>query len=144
MTEKPVAKASVLINAPAARVWDALTNPELIRQYLFGTQVTTNWQVGSPITYRGVWEGKPYEDKGTILQIEPEKVLTSTYWSPLSGVPDLPAYYKTVRYELANEGHATRLTVTQDNNDTEEEVEQVKSNWEMVLTGLKNLLENQA
>lgn len=142
MIEKPVAKVSVLINAPAAKVWDALTNPILIEQYLFGTHVETDWQVGSPIRYRGVWEGKPYEDKGEIIEVVPEKVLASTYWSPLSGVPDSPAYYKTVRYELSPEDGATRLTVSQDNNDSEEEVGQSKANWEMVLNGLKKLVEN--
>jgi uncharacterized protein YndB with AHSA1/START domain len=143
MTEKPVAKASITINATASQVWEALTDPDLIEQYLFGTHVTTDWQVGSPIHYRGVWEGKPYEDKGQIVQIEPEKLLVSTYWSPLSGVPDLPAYYKTVRYELTPAGRATRVTITQDNNDTEEEMAQSSSNWEMVLGGMKKLLEGE-
>jgi uncharacterized protein YndB with AHSA1/START domain len=142
MLEKPVAKASVLIKAPAAKVWDALTNPVLIEQYLFGTHVETDWQVGSPIIYRGIWEGKPYQDKGEILEVVPEKVLASTFWSALSGVPDDPAYYKTVRYELSSEDSATRLTVTQDNNDSEEEVEHSRANWEMVLNGIKKLVEN--
>ena len=44
---------------PRFEVWEALTSPQMIQQYLFGTQVTTDWQVGSPITYRGVWQGKP-------------------------------------------------------------------------------------
>src|SRR5512137_2683690 len=94
-----IAKAAITINAPASRVWDALTNPHLIKQYLFGTEVATDWKVGSPITYRGTWEGKSYEDKGKILQIEPGRLLVSTYWSSLSSVPDIPENYKTVRYE---------------------------------------------
>ena len=53
MSKTYVAKAAITINAPASKVWDALTNPDLIKQYLFGTEVTTDWQVGSPITYRG-------------------------------------------------------------------------------------------
>jgi len=142
MTVKSVAKTSILIHAPAAEVWDALTNPVMIEQYLFGTHVDTDWQVGSPIRYSGVWEGKPYEDKGQILEVEPGKKLVSTFWSQLSGVPDLPAYYKTVRYELSPEGDSTRLTVTQDNNDSEKEAEEARANWDMVLTGLKKLLES--
>ena len=85
-----IAKATILINSPVSRVWDALTNPELIKQYLFGTQVTTDWKVGSPITYKGTWEGKAYEDKGKVLQVEPGKLLVSTFWSSLSGLPDAP------------------------------------------------------
>ena len=117
MSKTYIAKATITINAPASKVWDALTKPDLIKQYLFGTEVTTDWKVGSPITYKGTWEGKTYEDKGKILQIEPGKLLVSTYWSSFSGVPDIPENYQTVRYELSVEGGGTRLTIIQDNND---------------------------
>jgi uncharacterized protein YndB with AHSA1/START domain len=141
MSKTYVAKAAITINAPASKVWDALTKPDLIRQYLFDTEVTTDWQVGSPITYRGTWEGKTYEDKGKILQIEPGKLLVSTYWSSFSGQPDIPDNYSTVCYELSAEGSGTRLTVIQDNNDTQEAAEHSERNWKMVLDGLKKLLE---
>jgi uncharacterized protein YndB with AHSA1/START domain len=142
MNETRIAKATITINVPPSKVWNALTNPDLIKQYLFGTQVTTDWKVGSPITYRGVWQGKSYEDKGQVIQIEPEKLLVSTFWSALSNLPDRPEFYKTVRYELAKEGSGTRLTVTQDNNDSEEEASHSEQNWQMVLDGIKKILES--
>ena len=112
-TNNPLmAQATIIINAPALKVWDALTKPELIKQYLFGTTVITEWNVGSPIIYEGQWQGKPYQDKGTILKIEPGKLLISTYWSSMAGLPDVPESYKTVRYELSSEGSGTRLTIT--------------------------------
>ena len=135
------AKATITINAPASRVWDALTQPELIKQYLFGTHVTTDWKVGSPITYEGIWEGKAYKDKGTILQIEPGKLLVSTFWSALSGLPDIPENYQTVRYELSAEDHGTRLTITQDNNATQADADHSAQNWSMVLDAMKKMLE---
>lgn len=137
-----LAKASVTVNAPASRVWDALTQPALIKQYLFGTEVSTDWQPGSAITYRGVWEGKPYEDKGKVLQAEPRKRLVSTFWSALAGKPDLPENYQTVSYILDPDGSATRLTVTQNNNASQDEANHSAQNWQMVLDGLKKLLEN--
>ena len=137
-----VAKTTITINAPAARVWDALTQPELIKRYLFGTQVTTDWQVGSPIVYEGIWEGKAYRDKGKVLQVEPGKLLVSTFWSSLAGLPDVPENYQTVRYELSTEGGGTRLTVMQDNNATQEDANHSAQNWSMVLDGLKKLLED--
>jgi len=73
MNKTFTSKSTITINAPASKVWDALTKPELIKQCLFGTEVTTDWRVGSPITYKGEWEGKAYEDKGKVLQIEKEK-----------------------------------------------------------------------
>ena len=138
-----VAKATITINAPAARVWDALTQPELIKRYLFGTQVTTDWQVGSPIVYEGTWEGKAYKDKGQVLQVEPGKLLVSTFWSSLAGLPDVPENYQTVRYELSTESNGTRLTVMQDNNATQEDANHSAQNWNMVLDGMKKLLEGQ-
>src|SRR5216684_1074674 len=100
MANNFIAKKTISINAPAAKIWEALTKPELIKQYLFGTQVTTDWKVGSPIIYKGEWQGKSYEDKGKILKIEPNKLIVSTYWSSMSGMPDAPENYKTVSYEL--------------------------------------------
>ena len=141
MNNKFTTQATTLVNAPASKVWDALTSPSLIKQYLFGTEVTSDWKVGSPITYRGEWEGKSYEDKGEILQIEPDKLLVSTFWSSLAGLPDLPENYKTVRYELSPEGSRTKLTITQDNNATQEEADHSTQNWTTVLDKLKELLE---
>jgi len=104
MNKTLTARATITINAPTSKVWDALTRPHLIKIYLFGTEVTTDWQVGSPITYKGIWQSKTYEDKGRVLQIEPGKLLVSTFWSSLAGLPDAPENYKTVRYELSAAG----------------------------------------
>ena len=134
-------KASITINAPASKVWDALTKPQLIKQYLFGTDVRTEWRVGSPIIYTGIWNGKEYKDKGRVLQVEVGKLLVSSFWSSLSGLPDIPENYKTVRYELTAESSGTRLTIIQDNNDSQEEADHSSQNWKMVLEGIKKLLE---
>ena len=139
-----LAKKSIVVNAPAARVWQALTRPELVKQYLFGTEMTADWRVGGAITYRGQWEGKPYQDKGSVLAFEPEKRLRSTYFSSLSGLEDKPENYNTVTYELAEAKGRTTLTVTQDNNPSPESAEHSAKNWAMVLEGLKKLVENQA
>jgi len=137
-----IAEVSVVANAPASRVWEALTEPELIKQYMFGAEVATDWKEGSPITYRGEFNGKPYEDKGVIIWFEPEKTLVSTHWSPLSGTEDSPENYHTVRYDLKEEeGGRTRLTLTQDNNASEEERAESEKNWKMMLEGLKKLVE---
>jgi uncharacterized protein YndB with AHSA1/START domain len=141
MDEKFNARASLIINSPASKIWKALTDPDLIKQYLFGTEVTTDWQVGSPITYRGVWNGRSYEDKGRVVRFEEGRLLESTFWSSLAGQADLPENYKTVTYELEPAGSATKLTITQDNNATAEEAAHSEENWRMVLDGIKKLLE---
>ena len=136
-----MAEARTTINAPASRVWEALTDPEIIRQYFFGTNVVTDWKVGSPIYYRGVWQGKPYEDKGVILEFEPGRKLVSTHWSPLAGPPDVPENYHTVSYLLSEHDGRTDLTLRQDNNASEEERQHSEQNWNMMLSSLKALLE---
>jgi uncharacterized protein YndB with AHSA1/START domain len=136
-----IATASATFKAPISKVWDALTKPELIKQYMFGTEVTTDWQVGSPITYKGIWEGKAYEDKGKVLEIETEKLLVSTFWSSMSGMPDIAENYNTVRYELTAENNETKLTIIQDNNKSQEEASHSEQNWKVVLDGMKKLLE---
>lgn len=142
MTTKFLARTSLTLNAPAKNVWEALTKPELVKQYFFGTNVSTDWQVGSPIIYQGEWQGKTYEDKGTVLQNEPYKLLVSTFWSSLSGKPDLPENYQTVRYELtAAESNKTVLTVIQDNNETQAAATHSEQNWNVILEGMKKLLE---
>ena len=136
------ARTATTINASASDVWAALTKPELIKKYLFNTAVISDWKVGSPIIYKGEWEGKAFEDKGKILQIEPEKLLMSTHWSPLSGVPDSPENYHTVTYTLSGKGDSTEVTITQDNNATEEEKVHSEANWKTVLDGMKKMLED--
>ncbi|MDE3059154.1 MAG: SRPBCC domain-containing protein [Bacteroidota bacterium] len=138
-----IATQSVTINALAAKVWKALTDPTIVKQYLFGTEVTTDWKVGNPITYKGVWKGKAYEDKGTIINVVPERLIESTYWSGMSGLADVPENYKKVVYKLTPAEKGTTLTVIQDNNATEEEKNHSEENWKVVLTALKELLEKQ-
>jgi uncharacterized protein YndB with AHSA1/START domain len=142
MNKTYVAQTAITINAPAYKVWDALTKPELVKQYLFGTEVTSDWRVGSPITFTGTWEGKKYQDKGKILQVEPGKLLVSTYWSSMGGTPDLPENYNTVRYELSPDKGQTKLTLTQDNNATQEAASHSEQNWKIVLDGLKKVVES--
>jgi uncharacterized protein YndB with AHSA1/START domain len=136
-----VAKASITIRADAGKVWDALTNPALIKQYLFGTEARSDWKKGSPITYKGVWEGKSYEDKGVIVDIVPNTRIVSTYWSSMSGKPDTPDQYNTVTYELAPGNGQTTLTITQDNNPTRESADHSAANWTAVLQSMKAILE---
>jgi len=141
MDNKFTAEVTGTINAPPAKVWEAFTTPRLLKQIFFGADVISDWKVGSSIIYKGEWQGKPYEDKGVILKFEPEKLLVTTHWSPLSGVPDVPENYHTVSYKLSGSGNSTKLTITQDNNATEDEKLHSEQNWKMMLDGVKKMLE---
>lgn len=141
MSKGLVASASIQINAPIYKVWDALTNPGLINKYMFGTVVISDWNEGSSILWRGTWEGKSYEDKGMILKKVPLKTLKISHFSPLSGLPDEEENYHTLIYNLSSFGTETTLHFSQDNNLNEKSRDHSQKNWEMMLEKLKNILE---
>ena len=136
-----VATAQCEIDAPPGEVWRALTDRELIKQYMFGSEVTTDWKPGSPITWQGEFEGRAYEDKGEIISVEPGRLLEVTHFSPLTGQEDRPENYHRVRYDLQPTGGGTRVQLTQDNNSSAEEAEHSGANWQMMLDGLKKVAE---
>jgi uncharacterized protein YndB with AHSA1/START domain len=137
-------KKKIKINAPVQEVWNAITSPEVTKQYLFGTNVETDWQVGSPIEFWGTWEGKEYRDKGNILESEENRHLKYTHWSSLSGTPDTPEHYFKVSYDLESKGEdKTVLTVTQTGSMSEESAEHSLQNWEQVLDKLKEVVEKE-
>ncbi len=141
MNKNLLAKASISIDVPLTRVWQALITPADIKQYMFGTDTVSDWREGSPIYWRGEWQGKPYEDKGVILQIKPGRILQYSNFSPLSGVPDVPENYQTVTIELTDQGKRTGVTLTQDNNASDEARKHSEKNWGMVLDAMKKYLE---
>jgi uncharacterized protein YndB with AHSA1/START domain len=138
-----IAEESIIIDATPAQVWKALTTPELIKKYLMGTNVTSDWKEGGTIEYSGDYEGKKYHDKGIIKKLEPEKTFQSTYWSSMSGKEDKPENYNLVTYEITEQDNKTVVTLTQDNNATEKEKGHSEENWKMVLKKLKEVVEGE-
>jgi uncharacterized protein YndB with AHSA1/START domain len=141
MDKNLIARSSTTINAPSERVWDALVNPGAIKQYMFGTDVVSDWREGSPIVWRGEWQGQAYEDKGVILQVKPGRTIQYSHFSPLSGLPDEPENYHTVTVELSADRDQTHVSLAQDNNASEEERAHSEKNWEMMLAALKEFVE---
>jgi uncharacterized protein YndB with AHSA1/START domain len=131
---------SIDIDAPTSRVWAALTEPKLVRAYMMGATVSTDWKVGHKITWSGQYNGKSYVDRGEVKALDPQKRLSVTHWSPLSGLADEPANYHTVTYDLAPTAKGTKVTLTQENLTGVSE-EQSRKNWQPVLRGLKETVE---
>jgi uncharacterized protein YndB with AHSA1/START domain len=129
------------INAPVDKVWDALTNPEVVKQYFFGTNQQSDWKKGSDITWTGEWEGKTYQDKGKILDVIPNKKLQYTYLSSMSGKEDKPENYATVTIELAANNNHTELKLEQDGSESEQARDHSADNWKMILHEMKKLVE---
>ena len=141
------ASASIIVDSPKQRVWKALTEPDLVSQYFMGATVKTDWQVGHPITFSGTWKDKPFEDKGEILSFEPEREMSYSHWSPLSGSDDVPDNYHVVRITLADADGSTLVTLDQSNlNGGVTDADRAnradyEKNWTTTLEGLKKVAE---
>jgi uncharacterized protein YndB with AHSA1/START domain len=143
MRNNLIAKATTTINAPCAAVWHALTDPESVKRYMFGAWLTTSWAEGTPIYWSGEFNGKAYEDKGIVLGFDPPRCLEFSHYTPRSGLPDIPTSYHTVTIKLEERGDETHLSLQQDNNPSEDAREHAQKNWQMMLKGLKEFVEQQ-
>ncbi|MBS1652899.1 MAG: SRPBCC domain-containing protein [Bacteroidetes bacterium] len=128
------------IKAPIEKVWEALTNPVILKQYFFGTEMITNWEIGSSIIFQGEWEGQKYKDKGEVLEYERNKKLSYSYLSSWSGKEDLPENYLWVCYEVKKDGTNTELTIHQSNYD-EERAKHSEKSWDLLITEMRKFIE---
>jgi uncharacterized protein YndB with AHSA1/START domain len=133
-------KTSITFNEPIEKVWRGVTDPELVKQYFFGTDLNSDFKKGSRITFSGEWDGKKYEDGGIILEIDAPRLLKYTYWSSMSGTEDKPENYNNITYELDEKDGVTTLTLSQDGVKNREAMEHSEHNWLAVFDGLKELL----
>lgn len=133
-------KYQTIIKAPIDKVWNALTNPEMVKQYFFGSNQETDWDVGSKVLWTGEYDGTTYVDKGVVLEYLPNKKLSYSYLSSWSGLDDKPENYLLVSYEVTPTESGTELIISQSNYD-EEKAKHSSENWKIVVDGLKNLIE---
>jgi Activator of Hsp90 ATPase homolog 1-like protein len=78
-------------------------NPETIKQYLPVTDVISEWRVDSPIVWKSEFQGRPCEVRGTVLHLEPERLLEYDHSRPIfraSRAPQSPERYQRVTIEL--------------------------------------------
>ena len=141
---------SIRIQAPAARVWDALVNPEQTKKYMFGCETVSNWSVGGELLWRMEYEGKDFVAvKGHIVDIALGKYLAYTVIDPNNpAIPDIPENYLTVTYSLTEQNGETELTVTQGDYatvaDGEKRYLDAYNNgegWNPILVQIKELVE---
>ena len=141
--EKAVAK-TITIHAPAAKVWEALTHPQFIEAWLTEngtTTISSDWKIGSPILFTGIWHKIKYTDKGTILQFEPEKVLAYSYWSKFSRLPDRLENYSVIEFRLTPVENQTLLTLTHSNLVAEGMVGHTNFYWNSTLNRISERVE---
>jgi uncharacterized protein YndB with AHSA1/START domain len=141
MTTNIGTTTTIRIEAAVEDVWAAITTPERIKEWFFGVETRSEWTPGSELVHSGEWQGRPYEDRGTIVRLEPPTLLEHTHWSPMSGLLDEPGNYENVVWRLSGDETTTELTVSETNLASEEARERSEQGWRLALDGLKRLLE---
>lgn len=133
---------SIIVNASADKVWNALTDPSLIKDYLFGTETITDWQVGSEIIFQGVYGEHSYRDKGVIKENRKNERLSYSYWSGFSGLEDKPENYSLVTYNVERvDDTQTKFTWIQKGFADKERYEHSKTGMKDFLLGVKTVME---
>ena len=85
--------STVKIIAPAKKVWLALTVPDLVKQWQYGSDLLTTWEVGSPIIFRNEWNGQVFEQKGNVLEFLPESRVRYSLFVPRPDLQGIPEHY---------------------------------------------------
>jgi uncharacterized protein YndB with AHSA1/START domain len=132
---------TITFKAPIAKVWQGLTDPAIVKQYFFGTDLKSDWKEGSPITFSGEWEGHKYEDGGIIQNIDAPNLLRYSYWSSMSGTEKKPENFNNITYQLSENNGVTTLVLTQDGVKNQEAADHSEHNWQSVFDGLKKIIE---
>ncbi|WP_338029875.1 SRPBCC domain-containing protein [Gluconacetobacter takamatsuzukensis] len=79
-----------------------------------------------------------------MLAFAPPSGLSYSYWSSFSGTEDVPEARLVIRYRLDEENGRVNVRVTTANCATEEQADHAARNWDIVLHGLKTLVESRA
>ena len=143
LTDGKIVNKTIRINAPTSKVWDALTNPGLMKKWMSETEINifTDWKVGNPFVIRGRLHGINFENRGTVLQFEPEKILQYNHLSSLSRLPDQFENYSILEFRLAPINEETSLTFTASNFPTESIYKHFAFYWNVTLEILKRMIE---
>ena len=141
MNRKNISESSIEIKSTKSKIWEALINPEIAKEYFFGAEITSEWEEGNPITFSGEYNGNKYEEKGILLNVIPEVQLQYTHWSDLEGIPDIPENYRIWTFDITNKTNHIKLSVKEDNIPTEKQKIRSDEFWAGVLSKIKKLVE---
>jgi len=133
----------ILIESAPSKVWDALTRPERMKEWMSETElnVITDWKVGNSILISGNLHGTSFENTGAVLQFTPEKMLQYSHLSSLSRLSDQPSNYSVLEFKLTSVEDRTILAFTLSNFPTEAIYKHSVFYWNGTLEILKSFIE---
>jgi uncharacterized protein YndB with AHSA1/START domain len=133
--------STIVLNAPVEKVWNALTKPELVKQWQYGSDLITDWKVGNEIRFRNEWEGQFFEQWGTILEVVPNQKIKYSLFFPRPELKDKPENYFIMSYVLSEENQKTKLEIIQEDNRPGAVQEEPQGEENPILQGLKAIIE---
>lgn len=133
--------STITINASIEKVWNTITKPELVKLWQYGSDLITNWEVGSDIKFRTEWEGKVFEQWGKVLEIQPNELVKYSLFAPRPDLEDKRENYFIMSYVLLNKNGQTKLTIIQEDNRPNAVQEEPQSEDNPVLKSLKEFAE---
>ena len=133
--------STIKINASKQRVWDTLTDPALVKLWQYGSDLITNWEIGSDIKFRTEWEGKIFEQWGKVLEMRQNELIQYSLFAPRPGLDDKPENYFIMKYVLTGGGEQTKLEIIQEDNRPNAVQESPQGEENPVLQSLKKIAE---
>lgn len=133
--------STVILNAPLQKVWDALTKPELVKLWQYGSELTTDWQPGSSIRFRTEWQGKVFEQWGKVLEVRQPELIRYSLFAPRPDLEDKPENYFIMNYTLTAEDGRTKLQILQEDNRPNAVQEEPQGEENPILASLKSMVE---
>lgn len=126
----------IYIKTTPERLWHAITDTQMRRQWNFGALVTSDWKRGSRIEGKG---GEALIFEGEVLEIDPPRRLVHSL-TALWGEDVKSEGTSRVTWEISQVRDSCRLVVTHDQL-RQGANEQLYGGWPMALSGIKTLLE---
>lgn len=133
--------STIVLNAPAEKVWHVLTEPKLVKQWQYGSDLITDWKSGNEIRFRNEWEGQVFEQWGTILEVVPNQKIKYSLFFPRPGLEDKPENYFIMSYVLSEDNQKTKLEIIQEDNRPGAVQEEPQGEENPILQGLKAIIE---
>lgn len=135
--------STLILNAPVQRVWDALTKPELVKLWQYGSELITTWEIGSSIRFSVAWDGKLFEQWGEVLEIRPNELIKYSLFAPRPDLEDKPENYFIMNYILTDENGKVKLEILQEDNRPNAVQEEQQGEENPVLKMLKDIVESE-
>jgi uncharacterized protein YndB with AHSA1/START domain len=143
LSKELTVEKDITIKADISTVWNALTDPKITKQYFLNCEAISDWNTGDPIIFKMTSEGKEVIPvKGLIVRIKKGELLEYTCFAP--EFEDDVSRHTQVIYQLSKTEAGTQLHVSQGEFQKEEQFNHTSESWDVVLNGLKTLLEERS